>query len=63
MTNRVNAPEHLQPIDELHVSYIQAANGMLGLHPNTNIENIHTEQDGAQYIESLMLEWHQRASL
>ena len=58
---RRNAPEHLLPLDDLHISYIQATNSMFGLPNNANLDQLKTEQDGAVYVESLMDAWHARA--
>lgn len=58
---RLSAPEHLQPLDDLHISYIQATNTMLGLHPDTHIENLKTEHDGAKYVNHLVDLWKKNA--
>lgn len=60
--HKANAPEHLQPLHELQISYLHAANAMAGLEPEANLHLLRNEHEGAQYIHTLMKEWHQAAA-
>jgi phospholipase C len=56
-------PEHLQPLHDLHISYLQATNSMVGLPRDHNIANLKTEHDAAMYIERITAEWKHKSKL
>lgn len=59
--SRVNAPEHLQPLDDLHAMYLRTTNSMMGLPNEANFDLLKTEHEAAEYVESLMVQWRARA--
>lgn len=57
MATRESEPEHLQPPNELMLSYLKAANDKAGLHPEANLEQLQTEEDVSRYASVLHQEW------
>lgn len=57
MAARETQPEHLQPPNELMLSYLKAANDKVGLHPEANFESLQTEEDVSLYSGLLHQKW------
>lgn len=54
---KADKPEHLQPLHELQIASIKAMNDLLGYPSTFNLDNIHNEQDGADYIAHAWALW------
>lgn len=60
LRSKVDKPEHLQPLSDLHVELIQLGNAVAGLPPNSGLDWIRTEHDGGTYLRNLMANWIER---
>lgn len=54
---KAKTPEHLQPLHELQIASIRAMNDLLGIPSDSNLENIHNEEQGADYITQAFELW------
>ena len=54
---KTEAPEHLQPVNELQKDYLKIANEMAGLEPEANFDLLETQEDAARYTKTLHDNW------
>lgn len=53
-SNESKKIEHLQPLHERQIELVQIANSVLGLDPDTNLENLKNEDEAGKYVISLI---------
>lgn len=58
---KTEAPEHLQPMNELQRDYLKIANEMAGLEPEAGLDLLETQADVAAYSKGLHANWARAA--